>query len=187
MISKKNENYIGSLETYFKAQDTMKYFVTFILVLSMGVLSYSETVTIPAGFCDLFVLNDITEIQINVESVDGSLFTAVLLPGVQDSCPGILSGNMLMNCNTVLKCNTNLGGLNGNYTFFVVNDNIIEDGYFDITISDTEGYLIYVICVILLIFLCCACNVFIFALIGLYIEKIIYRTQAITEEQNSQL
>lgn len=137
----------------------MKHFAGYILLLTIVMLSHQEQITVPAGFCDKFLLEDINELHLTVTSIDGSYFSAVVLPGTYDSCPGFFSGNMITDCDDVLKCSANLYELQGNYSVFITNKNIIEDGYFDIVISTAEPLVFYMIYVFLFmgVCLCCGC------------------------------
>lgn len=135
----------------------------------MSMLTYQEQVTIPAEYCDMFLLTEITELSFEVSSVDGSLFTAVLLPGHQDSCPGFFSGNMISDCDQVLECSGHLSQLNGNYSFFVVNDNILEDGYFNIEFSDDGDYIVYIVTYIIIFSCFCSCGISCCICMGVFI------------------
>lgn len=138
--------------------------ILLLVVLSLCMLSFQEQVKIPAGRCDVSHFTDITELHFNIIAIDDSLFTAVLLPGDQDTCPitiyNIVMGNMINDCDTVLNCKGDLYNLNGDYSFFIINDNILEEGYFDALISAGKISIIYLAIILGISFsfvACCFC------------------------------
>lgn len=136
----------------------MKHFAKYILLLTIVMLSHEERVTIPAGFCDMFVMREITGLHLDVNSIDGSYFTAVVLPGTYDSCPITIEYNMIRDCDDVLNCSADLYKLQGDYSVFIINDNIIEDGRFDIVMEAAEPLVFYVIYVFIFMGICSCCG-----------------------------